>query len=51
MTVAPRIVTVSLNPAIDQTIGNASLAVGEVDRAAWEQSEAGGFTGRAESHR
>ncbi len=42
MTVAPRIVTVSLNAAIDQTIGTADFAVGEVNRVAWEQSDAGG---------
>jgi 1-phosphofructokinase len=39
---APRIVTVSLNPAIDQTVCITGFTAGEVNRVAWEQSNAGG---------
>jgi 1-phosphofructokinase len=39
---APRIVTVSLNAAIDQTVSIPDFTTGEVNRVAWEQSDAGG---------
>jgi len=42
MTAAPRIATVSLNAAIDQTASVAGFTAGEVNRVAWEQSDAGG---------
>lgn len=42
MSKAPRIVTVSLNPAIDQTASVPGFTAGEVNRVAWEQSDAGG---------
>ena len=42
MTAAPRIVTVSLNAAIDQTASIPDFTAGEVNRVAWEQSDAGG---------
>ncbi|MEZ5786453.1 MAG: 1-phosphofructokinase [Xanthobacteraceae bacterium] len=42
MSTRPRIVTVSLNAAIDQTVSIPNFAAGEVNRVAWEQSDAGG---------
>ena len=42
MTTAPRIVTVSLNAAIDQTASIPGFAPGEVNRVDWEQTDAGG---------
>ena len=42
MTTAPRIVTVSLNAAIDQTASIPGFAAGEVNRVDWEQTDAGG---------
>lgn len=42
MTAAPRIVTVTLNASIDQTARIANFTAGEVNRVAWEQSDAGG---------
>lgn len=42
MTNAPRIVTVSLNPAVDQTAQVPNFAAGAVNRVAWERSDAGG---------
>lgn len=38
----PRIVTVSLNAAIDQTASIPDFTAGAVNRVAWEQSDAGG---------
>lgn len=38
----PQVVTVTLNPAIDQTVRLATLVPGEVHRALGQQSEAGG---------
>ena len=42
MSTAPRIVTVTLNASIDQTAGIPNFAAGQVNRVAWEQSDAGG---------
>lgn len=42
MTNAPRIATVSLNPAIDQTVLIPNFTAGEVNRVEREQSDAGG---------
>jgi len=42
MTTTPRIVTVSLNAAIDQTASIPGFAAGEVNRVDWEQTDAGG---------
>jgi 1-phosphofructokinase len=42
MSAAPRIVTVTLNPSIDQTASIPNFTAGEVNRVAWEQSDAGG---------
>ena len=39
---APRVFTITLNPAIDQTVRIASLVPGEVHRALGQQLEAGG---------
>ena len=42
MNAAPRIVTVTLNASIDQTASIPNFTAGEVNRVAWEQSDAGG---------
>lgn len=42
MRAAPRVVTVTLNPSIDQTASIPNFTAGEVNRVAWEQSDAGG---------
>ncbi|MBL8659301.1 MAG: 1-phosphofructokinase [Rhodospirillales bacterium] len=42
MAAAPRIVTVSLNAAIDQTASVPNFTAGAVNRVVWEQSDAGG---------
>ena len=42
MSTAPRIVTVTLNASIDQTASIPNFASGQVNRVAWEQSDAGG---------
>lgn len=39
---APDIVTVTLNPSIDQTVCIPEFSPGAVNRVAWEQSDAGG---------
>lgn len=39
---APDIVTVTLNPSIDQTVCIPDFSPGAVNRVAWEQSDAGG---------
>jgi len=38
----PRIATLSLNPAIDQTVRVSNFTAGRVNRVEWEQSDAGG---------
>jgi 1-phosphofructokinase len=42
MSMAPRIVTVTLNASIDQTASIPNFTAGEVNRVAWEQADAGG---------
>ena len=42
MSAASHIVTVTLNASIDQTASVANFTAGEVNRVAWEQSDAGG---------
>jgi 1-phosphofructokinase len=42
MSGSPRIVTVTLNASIDQTAIIPNFTAGEVNRVAWEQSDAGG---------
>ena len=42
MTAPPHIVTVTLNASIDQTARIPNFTAGEVNRVAWEQSDAGG---------
>jgi 1-phosphofructokinase len=42
MSPSTRVATVSLNPAIDQTIRVPNFAAGAVNRVEWEQSDAGG---------
>lgn len=42
MTTAPLIVTVTLNASIDLTVNVPNFTAGEVNRVAWEQSDAGG---------
>jgi 1-phosphofructokinase len=42
MSPSPRIVTVTLNASIDQTASVPNFTAGEVNRVAWEQSDAGG---------
>lgn len=42
MRARPRIVTVALNASIDQTVSIPDFTAGEVNRVAWEQSDAGG---------
>jgi 1-phosphofructokinase len=42
MSTAPLIVTVTLNASIDQTASIPNFTAGEVNRVAWEQSDAGG---------
>ena len=37
-----RVATVTLNPAIDQTISIPNFAAGQVNRVEWEQSDPGG---------
>lgn len=39
---SPRIATITLNPAIDQTVSVPNFCAGEVNRVAWEQSDPGG---------
>ncbi|MBE9103266.1 1-phosphofructokinase [Vacuolonema iberomarrocanum] len=42
MSVVPNIVTVTLNPAIDQTISVPNFAIDAVNRVTWEQADPGG---------
>ena len=42
MSMAPRIVTVTLNASIDQTARIPNFTAGAVNRVAWEQADAGG---------
>lgn len=42
MTPAPHIATVTLNASIDQTASVPNFTAGEVNRVAWDQSDAGG---------
>ena len=42
MSSAPRIVTVTLNASIDQIASIPNFAAGQVNRVAWEQSDADG---------
>jgi 1-phosphofructokinase len=42
MRARPGIVTVALNASIDQTVSIPNFTAGEVNRVAWEQSDAGG---------
>lgn len=42
MSAGASIVTVTLNPSIDQTASIPNFTAGEVNRVAWEQSDAGG---------
>ena len=42
MSTAPRIVTVTLNASIDQTVSIPNFTPGEVNRVTREQSDAGG---------
>src|SRR5690242_13847256 len=37
-----RVATVTLNPAIDQTMSIPDFAVGQINRVEWEQSDPGG---------
>lgn len=39
---SPQIVTITLNPAIDQTVSIPNFRAGSVNRVAWEQSDPGG---------
>ncbi len=39
---SPKVVTVSLNPAVDQTARVPNFTAGAVNRVGWEQSDAGG---------
>ena len=42
MSIAPRIVTVTLNASIDQTATIPDFTAGKVNRVAWEKADAGG---------
>src|SRR5438105_8840919 len=37
-----KVITITLNPAIDQTLGIPGFAAGAVNRVAWSQQDAGG---------